>query len=336
MSSVGISAIEYYLSEKVIDNNFFEHAKNDFLEEKVGIKERRIAREDQATSDLAIEALNKLFTKNNIDKDSIEFLIVCTLSPDYFLPQMSSMIQHRLGLKTSVYALDITLGSSGFVYSLSVAQSLIQGLGFKRGIVVTCDKFSRFLSYKDYTVDTLFSDTACAVLVEKNPKLLAIKKYDFGTDGAGEKHIIIEAGGSKLPHSPATGVFTEVKPGVNQAKDYLYMNGRQVMKFSSSTVPVSAAKVLKAAKITLKDIDWVILHQANKTMLQDIAERMALPAEKNYINLWNKGNTTSSSVPIAIKEVLDNGVRLKKGGYWLISGFGVGFSWGTILLKYVR
>jgi 3-oxoacyl-[acyl-carrier-protein] synthase III len=266
--SVGISAIEYHLAEKVIDNNFFEHAKNEFLEGKVGIKERRIARDDQATSDLAMGALTKLLENNNIDKNSIEFLLVCTMSPDYMLPQMSPMLQHRIGLPTNVYALDITLGCSGFVYTLSVAQALIKGLGFKRGVIVTADKFSRFLSYKDYTVDTLFSDSATAVLVEKNPKLFEIKNFDFGTDGSGEKHILVEAGGSRLPYSAETAKLTEVKPGVQQGKDYLYMNGRQVMKFSSSTVPVSAGKVLGEAKISMEDIDWVVLHQATRLCLK--------------------------------------------------------------------
>lgn len=333
--SIGISAIEYYLPEKVIDNDFFEHAKNDFLEEKVGIKERRIAKEDEYTSDLAVKAVNKLLEKNNIDKNEIDFIVLCTLSPDYILPQTSAQVQSICGFPNSIYTVDLRMGCTGFVHSLSVASSLIKGMGFKKGIVVTADKFSIYLSYKDYTVDTLFSDSACAVLIEENPKLFEIVSYDFGTDGTGVEHIVIPAGGSRLRISEETSKFESIKPGIERSKNYLYMNGRQVMKFANKTVPPSAERTLARGAVTMEDVDWVVLHQANKLMLEGIGELMNLPPEKNYINLWDKGNTIASSVPIAMKELLDKGERLNKGKHWIIVGFGLGFAWGTYLLKYV-
>jgi len=335
MKKIGISAIEYYLPEKVITNDFFEHAKNDFLEEKVGIKERRVAADDEATSDLAAKAINQLIEKNGINKDELEFIVLCTLTPDYFLPQTSSLVQTRCGLSNSIYSVDIRMGCTGFVHALSIAQGLIAGLGFKKGLVVTADKFSIYLSYKDYSVDTLFSDAASATLVEENPKLFEIVAHDFGTDGTGVEHIVIPAGGSKLRISEETSKFEYIKPGVERSKNYLYMNGRQVMKFANKTVPPSAEKVFKKAGITLKDLDWLVLHQANKLMLENLGELLGIEKEKNYINLWNKGNTTGTSIPIALKELLDKKQRLNHGGYWMIVGFGVGFAWGTTLLKYV-
>ncbi|MBN1114909.1 MAG: ketoacyl-ACP synthase III [Oligoflexia bacterium] len=332
---VGISAMEYYLPEKVIDNDFFEHSKNEFLEEKVGIKERRIAAKDEATSDMCVTVINNLLNKNKIDRNEIEFMILCTLSPDYPIPQTSSQVQHYCELPKSLYAVDVRLGCSGFVYSLSMAEALIRGFGFKKGLVVTADKFSMYLSYRDYTVDTLFSDNASAVLVEENPKLLEITAHDFGTDGSGTEQICVKTGGSRYPRKDASSPFQLVKPGIERSDDYLYMNGRQVMKFANATVAPSAERVMQRAGITLDDVDWVIMHQANKLMLEDIAKRMQLPPEKNYINLWNKGNTTASSVAIATKEVLDRGERLNHGRYWIITGFGVGYSWGTTALKYV-
>jgi len=335
MKKIGISAIEYYLPEKVIDNDFFEHAKNDFLEEKVGIKERHIATEDQSTSDLAVKAVNQLIEKNNINRNEIEFMVLCTLSPDYILPQTSAQVQTLCELPNSIYTVDVRMGCTGFVHSLSIAQSLIAGMGFKKGLVVTADKFSIYLSYRDYTVDTLFSDSAAAVLVEEDPKLFEIVAHDFGTDGTGVEHIIIPAGGSKLRISEETSKFESIKPGIERSKNYLYMNGRQVMKFANNTVPPSAERVFKKSGTTLSDVDWLVLHQANKLMLENIGELLGIDKEKNYINMWNKGNTIASSIPIAIKEILDSKKRLNNGRHWMVVGFGLGFAWGTTLLKYV-
>lgn len=332
---IGISAIEYYLPEKIIDNDFFEHAKNDFLEEKVGIKERHIAGENEATSDLAAKAVNKLLSKHNINRNEIDFIVLCTLTPDYLLPQTSAQVQTMCELPNSIYSVDLRMGCTGFVHSLSIAQSLIAGMGFKKGIVVTADKFSIYLSYRDYTVDTLFSDAATAVLVEENPKLFEIMAHDFGTDGKGVEHIIIPAGGSRLRISEETSKFEQIKPGIERSKNYLYMNGRQVMKFANNTVPISASKVMKKVNATMDDIDWVVMHQANKLMLEEIGERCGIPAEKNYINLWNKGNAIASSIPIAMHELLEKHERCNNGRYWMITGFGLGFAWGTTMLKYV-
>jgi len=332
---IGISAIEYYLPEKIIDNDFFEHAKNDFLEEKVGIKERHIAAENEYTSDLAAKAVNNLITKHNIDRNEIEFLVLCTLSPDYILPQTSAQVQTMCELPNTLYSLDIRMGCTGFVHALSIAQSLIAGMGFKKGLVVTADKFSIYLSYRDYNVDTLFSDAGAAVLVERDPKLFEIMDHDFGTDGKGAEHIVIPAGGSKLRISEETSKFEYIKPGVERSKNYLYMNGRQVMKFANATVPVSASNVMKKTGITMDDIDWVVMHQANKLMLEEIGDRCGIPREKNYINLWNKGNSIASSIPIAMHELLEKHERCNHGRYWVITGFGLGFAWGTTTLKYV-
>jgi 3-oxoacyl-[acyl-carrier-protein] synthase III len=333
---IGISAIEYYLPEKVIDNDFFEYAKNDFLEEKVGIKERRIAGENEYTSDLAAKAINKLMTKHNINRADIDFLILCSLSPDYLLPQTSAQLQTICEFPTSIYTIDLRMGCSGYIHSLSVAQGLIAGLGFKRGLIVTADKFSNyFLSYRDYTIDTLLSDTGTATLVEENPKLFEFMNYDFGTDGTGAEHIIVPAGGCKYPITPETSKFETIKPGIERSMNNLYMNGRQVMKFADHTVPKSATKVMEKAGLTLDDIDWVVMHQANKLMLENLGEKMGVPKEKNYINLWNKGNSMSSSIPIALNEILEKHERCNHGRYWLTTGFGVGFAWGTTVMKYV-
>jgi len=305
------------------------------LEEKVGIKERHVAAENEATSDLAAKAVNKLISKHNINRNELDFIVLCTLSPDYILPQTSAQVQTMCELPTSIYSLDIRMGCTGFVHALTVAQSLIAGMGFKKGLVVTADKFSIYLSYKDYTVDTLFSDAAAAVLVEENPKLFEIEAHDFGTDGRGAEHIIIPAGGSRLRISEETSKFEHIKPGVERSKNYLYMNGRQVMKFADNTVPSSAKKVLDKTGITLDDIDWVVMHQANKFMLEEIGDRCGIPREKNYINLWNKGNAIASSIPIALNELCEKHERCNNGRYWLITGFGLGFAWGTTVLKYV-
>ncbi|MFH1222768.1 MAG: ketoacyl-ACP synthase III [Pseudomonadota bacterium] len=332
---VGISAIEYYLPEKVITNDFFKHAENDFLENKVGIKERHVAADNEFTSDMAVKAVNQLIEKNKINRNELEFMVLCTLSPDYVLPQTSAQVQLACELPTSIYTVDIRMGCTGFVHGLSIAQSLIAGMGFKKGLLVTADKFSIYLSYRDYNVDTLFSDAAAAILVEKDPKLFEIVAHDFGTDGRGVEHIIIPAGGSKERISEESSKFIFIKDGVERSRNYLHMNGRQVMKFADKTVPVSANTVLKKGGIKMEDLDWVIMHQANKLMLENLGVTMHIPKEKNYINLWNKGNTIASSIPIALKEIMDKGERVNHDKHWLVTGFGLGFAWGTTLLKYI-
>jgi 3-oxoacyl-[acyl-carrier-protein] synthase III len=332
---IGISALSYYLPEKIITNDFFEYAKNDFLENKVGIRERHISADDEYTSDMAVKAINSLLTKHNIDRNEIEFLVLCTLTPDYPLPQTSSIVQHACELPKTLMAFDVRIGCSGYVYSLALAHSLINTLGYKKGLVVTADKFSHFLSYRDYSVDTLFSDTATVTLVEKDAKLFEIVNYDFGTDGNGTSAIMVQAGGCRLRGSDETNKFEHVRDGVDRAKNYLYMNGKEVMKFVNHTVPGSAKKVMDGAGITMDNIDWVVLHQANKLMLETLGRLCDIPEEKNYINLLNKGNTISGTIPIGIQEILEQNKRLNKGNYWMVSGFGVGYSWGTSLLRYV-
>ena len=330
---IGISAIEYYLPKNIIDNDSFEYAKNDFLEHKVGIKERRWADKNEATSDLATKAINKLIEKHNIDKKEIEFLVLCTLSPDHPLPQTSSQLQTLCGFEENLYTIDIRMGCTGFPHSMSVAYSLIHALGYKKGIVVTADKFSMYLSGKDFTVDTIFSDAGAALLMEENPKLLEICSFDFGTRGSME--IIVEAGGSRLKQSAETSKFETIKPGIERSKDYLYMNGRQVMKFAYDVVPKSLGTVLEKENITTEDIDWLVMHQANKQMLLEISKRAGFTEEKTYINMLDKGNSVAASIPIALAEIFEKNKKINNGKYWLSSGFGVGLTWGTILMKYV-
>ena len=333
MANPGISAIEFYLPEKVIDNDFFEYAKNEFLEEKVGIHERHIAAEDQATSDLACEAIKKLIEKNNIDKSTIEFIVMATLTPDYPSPYTSAQLQDKCGFGEHVHTIDVRSGCTGFVDAMSVAYGLMKGMGFKRGLVVTADKYSMYLSWRDYTIDTLLGDNGAALLVEAEPKLFELVEYDFGTRGSGGEHILVEVGGSVKPQAPED--FKFIKPGVEKDGHYLHMNGRQVMKFAYDVVPTSLQKVMEKANVTHDDIDWLVLHQANKLMIQEIGKRAGFPEEKIYINLWDKGNTAASTIPTAMKEILDNGTRLNKGNYFLVSGFGVGLAWGSLLFRYL-
>lgn len=333
MANPGISAIEFYLPEKVLTNDFFEYAKNEFLEEKVGIHERHIAGENEATSDLAKAAIDKLIEKNNIDKSTIEFIVLATLTPDYPSPYTSAQIQDKCGFGENVHTIDVRSGCTGFVDAMSVGYSLIKGMGFKRGLVVTADKYSMYLSWKDYTIDTLLGDNGAAVLLEEDPKLFELVGHDFGTRGSGGEHILVKVGGSVLPQAPED--FEFIKPGVEKDGHYLHMNGRQVMKFAYDVVPKSLNKVMEQAGVKHEDIDWLVLHQANKLMIAEIGKRAGFSEEKIYINLWNKGNTAASTLPTAMKEILDNKERLNKNKYFLASGFGVGLAWGTMLFKYL-
>ena len=329
--AVKIPKIEYYLPKKILSNNDLEKEfpglNINKIEKKVGIKERHIVREDETALDLALIAGKKIL--ENYHKDKIDFLLFCTQSPEYYLPSGACILQDRLGLNKNIGAFDYNLGCSGFVYGLALAKSLITSKIASNVLLITSDTLSKYINYKDKSNKTLFGDAAAATIIEKSEEE-QIGEFVLGTDGSGYKNLIILNGGLRNRYNPNAKEIDDGSGSI-RTNNNLYMNGPEIFNFTIKVVPKLVLQVLEKNKINLEDLDFVIFHQANKYVIEYLRKKIKIPKNKFYINLLTTGNTSSNTIPIGIKESLDNKV-IKKGDKVLLVGFGVGYSWGGTII----
>jgi 3-oxoacyl-[acyl-carrier-protein] synthase-3 len=320
--NIKISAIEYYLPENVVNNEAmikqFEF-DTDFLENKLGIRERRRCNDTESCQSLCHEAAKKLIANQKIDLNSIGLLIVVTQNPDYKLPNVGSLLQFSLGLPDNVAAFDINLGCSGFVYALAVAKGFMKNANIQRALVVTGDPYSKIMKIDDRKTIPLFGDAATAVLLDRD-SVAAIGEFDFGTDGSGADALIVRAGGSKCPRVHS-----------NKDDQYLYMDGRAIYLFMMRRIPRSVEKCLALNGLSKDEIDFFVFHQASKYLLDSLKKQMKIPDSKMVYALETFGNTISSSIPIALKEITDNPAN--QGKRALLCGFGVGLSWASVVIR---
>lgn len=331
-----IAAITYHLPDDTLSNDALAKIFPDWpaqkIADKTGIVQRHIAASGETAGDLAFHAATRLFDSCNIERDAIDFLILCTQAPDYLLPTTACVLQHRLGLPTSCGAIDINLGCSGYVYGLAMAKGLIEAGIRKNVLLLTADTYSKLINPRDRSVRTLFGDGAAATLVSASTGLPALGPFVLGTDGAGAENLMVPAGGMRLPHSAASALQTTDASGNVRSQNELYMNGAEIMQFTLSSVPRVMHELLESAGKTLDDIDHVIFHQANLFMLEALRRKIKIPAEKFIIELDTVGNTVSSTIPIAIARARARG-RIRQGDLALLLGFGVGYSWaGTLAI----
>ncbi len=329
---VKITNIEYYLPEKVVTNDQLAKQFPDWspekIEKKLGIKERHIVKEDETALDLALIAGKKIL--ENYDKDKIDFLLFCTQSPEYYLPSGACILQDRLGLNKNIGAFDYNLGCSGFIYGLALAKSLITSKIASNILLITSDTISKYINYKDKSNKTLFGDAAAATIIEKSEEE-QIGEFVLGTDGSGYKNLIVPNGGLRNRYNPNAKDIDDGSGSI-WTNNNIYMNGPEIFNFTIKAVPKVVSETLEKNKISLEDIDYIIFHQANKYMNEYLRKKIGIPKEKYYLNLLHTGNTVSATIPIAIKDVLNNKL-IKKGDKILLVGFGVGYSsGGTIII----
>ena len=326
-----ISGFSYYLPEYSLTNErlveVFPEWTVEKVADKIGIKRRHIAANNETTLDMAIAASNRLFEEYNIEKNTIDFVLLCTQSPEYFLPTTACLLQDRLGLPTRCGALDFNLGCSGFVYGLSLAKGLIVGNIAENILLITTETYSKYIHPKDKNNRTIFGDAACATLIKTNG-FAEILNFSLGTDGSGANNLIIKSGASRQPCRTDTIVFDEAGNPVSD--DYLYMNGTEIFGFTLEAVPQLVRDTLSANSLKREDISLFVLHQANKYMLDFLRKKIKIEPEKFYYCLENFGNTVSSTIPIALKEAQKEG---KLYGPVLLAGFGVGYSWSGCVIK---
>ena len=329
-----IKGISYYLPERVVTNEEllreFSEWSVDKVAAKVGVNSRHIAATDETAGDMAERAARKLFEEYCIDPKSIDFVMLCTQSPDHFLPSTACILQNRLGIPTSAGAFDYNLGCSGCVYGLAMAKSFVDSGLAKNVLVLTAETYQKYLHPSDKSNRSIFGDGAAACIVSTSG-FAEIGEFSLGTDGSGADHLIVKTGAARCRQ--ATGKVVVDEDGHECFDDYLYMNGSAVFNFTLETVPALMNQVLEKNMMEKEDVDFYVFHQANKFMLNTIRKVCLLPKDKFYVNLEETGNTVSSTVMIGLKQNLETG-KITPGMKVMVAGFGVGLSWGGTILRF--
>ena len=322
MNKAYIKAIAHYLPEETLDNErlsaMFPEWSVEKISSKTGIYKRHISAENEFSSDMAIKAAEKLFADNNIARADIDFILLCTQSPDYFLPTTA--------------ALDYNLGCSGYIYGLALAKGLIYAGIAKNVLLITSETYSKFVHPKDKSNRTIFGDAAAATLVATSG-IAEILDFELGTDGRGAENLIVKEGGIKHPITTFAAEDVADEYGNINNDRYLYMNGSEIFNFTSEMVPVMVTAILQKHQLAIDDIGLFVFHQANRFMLNHLRKKLKITEEKFYLYLENCGNTVSSTIPIALEQAIAEQAT-KPGEQVLLAGFGVGYSWGATILKF--
>lgn len=328
-----IKAITYALPDKEVTNEDlvaeFPEWSVEKIADKVGINKRYIAAENETSADLAVKAAERLITENiDIKRETIDFVLFCTQSPDYFLPTSACVIQDRLGLPTSCGALDFNLGCSGYVYGLSLAKGLLLGGIAKNILLLTGETYSKFMHPKDKANRTIFGDAGSATLISSEG-FAEIGNFSLGTDGRGAENLMVKSGGMRFREQINDLQFEE--NGNPRSSDHLFMNGSEIFNFTIDAVPPLIEDTLAKNALTREDVDGYVFHQANKFMINFLRKKIKIEPDKFFTYMSEVGNTVSNTIPIVLTEKLNENTM--KGNI-ILAGFGVGYSWGGCALKF--
>jgi 3-oxoacyl-[acyl-carrier-protein] synthase-3 len=339
MNRVYLQAISYYFPEKCLTNDILSQQHPEWTVEKIssktGIYNRYISAENETACDMAERAAIIFFNEHPIEKSSVDFIILCTQSPDYFLPTTACILQDRIGLRNDCGAFDFNLGCSGYVYGLGIAKGLLTSGQATNILLITSETYSKYIHSSDKSCRTIFGDAASVSLITnaKMPPFYNAEILDFSytTIGKGYQDLIVETGGMRNPQKGKC--LDEMEDGFFlKNRDYLWMNGKAIFDFTAYNVPAHILENAHKNRLELADIDLFIFHQANKFMLSFLQKRCNISDEKFYINLTDGGNTVSSTIPIALKKALKT-VEKKNSTTIQLCGFGVGLSIGSVVIK---
>jgi 3-oxoacyl-[acyl-carrier-protein] synthase-3 len=331
-----IKAVSYYLPPRVVTNadlhDQFPEWSVEKIARKTGIVERHIADDDICSSDLGVESARRLFAEHAIGPASIDFLLFCTQSPDYFLPTTACLIQERLGIPDTAGALDFNLGCSGFVYGLSLARGLIESGDAQNVLLITAETYSKFIHPRDKSVRTIFGDGAAATLVSAEGGSASLGPFVFGTDGRGGQNLIVPTGGLRRPRVEPSPDVVDGEGNV-RSDDSLFMDGSEVFNFTLQRIPKLVHELMRKSNLTHDEIDLYIFHQANQYVLDTLIRKLGLPADKFFIFMSHCANTVSATIPIALSEAMASG-RIHRGSRVMLVGFGVGYSWAGCIAQF--
>jgi 3-oxoacyl-[acyl-carrier-protein] synthase III len=324
-SIVGLGS---YLPEKILSNRDLEamvETSDEWITARTGIKERRIAREGEITSDMGIRAASAALKDAGMEAAEIDMILVATMTPDYFCPSTAAVIQNGLGAK-DVPAVDLLAACTGYLYALSSAKAYVESGIYKNVLIVASEKMSAFTDFSDRTSCVLFGDGAAAAVVSSRRGGLQIQSVELGADGSLADLIIVPGGGAKKPATLDT---------VNGREHYVRLKGKEVFKHAVRRMASSATNCLDKMGLKDSDISWFVPHQANGRIIDALAKHLEIPEEKIFRCIEKYGNTSASSIGIALGDLLNEN-KLSPGDNLLLVAFGGGLTWGSALLTKVN
>jgi len=315
-----------YAPRKVITNHDLEKlvdTSDEWITERTGIRERRIAEKGQTTSDLAYEASRKALKAAGLGADEVDLILVATMTPDMILPSMGCVLQEKLGAKKAA-AFDIYAACSGFIYGMSIASAFIKADVYKNILLVGAEVLSRFTDWEDRTTCILFGDGAGAAVIQRHAGKRGILSTHLHSDGSLGDLIQVPAGGSLHPASHDT---------IRKRMHFIKMKGNETFKAAVRALEGVVQEALEHNKVNPEEIDWIVPHQANLRIIQAMAQRLNMPMEKVVLNLPKYGNTSAASIPIALDEAVRHG-RIKDNHLLLFEAFGGGLTWASALVRW--
>ncbi|MDR5658298.1 beta-ketoacyl-ACP synthase III [Serpentinicella sp. ANB-PHB4] len=328
LNNAKISGTGSYVPEKIITNNDLERiveTTDEWIATRTGIKQRRIADDNVATSDLATEASKKALLDANLSAKDLDLIIVATATPDMSFPSTACIVQKNLGAYNAA-AFDIGAACTGFIYAITLGNQFIRTGMYHNVLVIGAETLSRIINWEDRDTCVLFGDGAGAVVLQKSENDCGIISSYLGADGENGHTLTQPAGGSRLPASIET---------IESKLHYIKMDGNEVFKFAVRAMEKSALRALVDSNLSLDEIDFLIPHQANIRIIEAAAKRLKLSMDKVYVNLNLYGNMSAASVPVALDEAAKKGF-LTKGSHVLIVGFGGGLTWGASIIKWTK
>ncbi|OLA84021.1 MAG: 3-oxoacyl-ACP synthase [Verrucomicrobia bacterium CAG:312_58_20] len=327
-NSIIIKGTGKYVPERIVTNDDLSKivdTSDEWIFGRSGIKRRRIAADGETTSDMALKASKAAIESAGLTPHDIDLVIVTTVNPDMLFPSTACILQAKLGIRNNIPCFDLEAACSGFVYGMEVATSMMASGRYKNALVVSSEKMSSMLDWKDRSTCVLFGDGSGAVVLaasgEENAGILG---NVLGADGSDTAMLCMPAGGSAMPPSERT---------VREGLHYLKMDGREVFKHAVRIMQEKALEVLDLCGVSAEDVALLIPHQANTRIIETVAKRLKIPSEKVYVNIENYGNTSSASIPIALDEVVRGG-KVRKGDLVLLVAFGAGLTWGATLVRF--
>ena len=324
--SASITATAHYVPEKILTNKDIESmvdTSDEWIRSRTGIEKRHIVSSNEASSDLSTCVANQLLKKRGIDASQIDVIIVSTVTPDHLTPSTAAIVQNNINA-SNAWGFDLSAACSGFLYGLEAGSKLIESKKYKKIMVIGVDTMTSILDFKDRETCIIFGDGAGGVILENAKNNNGIISSILRTDGAGAKSLQVLAGGSRKPATNNT---------IKNREHYIRQDGKKVFKFAVKRMAEVSEKILIDNGLTGDDIDLFIPHQANKRIIDATRQRCGISEDRVFININKYGNTTAGTIPICLNEAVEEN-RIKTGDYILLSAFGSGYTWGSILIKW--
>ena len=328
LCNAGILGTGFYVPEKIMTNADLEkivETSDEWIVERTGIKERRIAEDNQPMSDLALRAAKAALADAGVAAEDLDLIIVATLTSDRIIPSTACMIQNLLGAKHAA-AFDLSAACSGFAYAASVAAQFIETGAYKKALVIGAETLSKYINWEDRNTCVLFGDGAGAAVLGQVEEGYGILSFDLGSDGSGGDAIQIPSSGSLMPVS---------KESIDQKLNLIHMNGRDVFNFAVKAIGKTVKNSLAKIDMPQEKIDWLVPHQANIRIIESAAKRLSMPMDKVIVNIHKYGNMSAACIPIALAEAAA-AKRFKKGDIIALSGFGAGLTWASCIIRWSK